>query len=222
MLAEGRCGAAAPCGRECPACRPCSLCAAAAAAVPAADGCNPPLPSLLPPCPRSEAADFIRSSIVQAAVNERGAYGQHTPLGGSAGGRAAPPLPAQSWCLPARRAACCLSAPLGLTPGGLPFLPAHAPPAACAACLPAELAIGEDQIGGLVEEVTPDMKLVGAAGACGVFVCCAPHCLPAAPFAGLLAAARAGCSSGLGGALSGAPAASLPRRLQPRERKKKA
>lgn len=46
----------------------------------------------------------------------------------------------------------------------------------------AEMTIGEDQVGGLVEEVTPDMKLVGACGRAGAAV---PRLDRAAGWAGL-------------------------------------
>jgi hypothetical protein len=89
-----------------------------------------------------EAAEFIRSSIVQAATNERGVLGTHS-----------------CWC--------CVTL-LCLRAGGLSVCARLLSRCSMGSgirdwqclCLPvAEMKIEEAQVGGLVEEVTPDMKL---------------------------------------------------------------
>ena len=115
----------------------------------------------------SEAADFISSSIVQAVANDRGSYGAFACQ--AAGPCSSGPSPLLQWlgmpCCPQRSAcrerhswqATCwlLAAPLPAspTPPHQQPVPALLPPPA------AEMTIVGEHLGGLVEEVTPDMKL---------------------------------------------------------------
>lgn len=115
----------------------------------------------------SEAADFIRTSIVQAAMNDRGAFGAHWQPCCSCG--CADVAAAVGWrCRRCGTCACagclsmlatghcspgdgdCAAVSVPAVPEGRPAQPPSAAREGCAA----EMTIGEDQVGGLVEEVS--------------------------------------------------------------------